>query len=290
MDILLALGGGGSRGNAHIGVLRALEREGFRIRAIAGTSAGGMAAAAYAAGHSPEALEAHMKGVDQRGFFGFHLGDAPALMKLDGIAQAMQELLGEKTFADLRIPCALTAVDLETGQEVVLSQGRVLDAVLATVAIPGVFPPKKWGDRSLLDGGVLDPVPVSVVRQISPQKNLPVVAVPLTHKPTEKTLLPPLGSKAAEVLLTRIARMKLAKALELFLRSVEIGMATITEMRLQLDQPDVIIRPQVGQIGYLDPVDVEEVVHLGEKAVESALPELYRAVSWRGKIARWVKS
>ncbi len=290
MDILLALGGGGSKGNAHIGVLRVLEREGFRIRAITGTSAGGMAASAYAAGHGPDVLEAFMSKVDQRSFFGIHLGDEPAIMGTDGIVKAMKELLGDQTFKDLKIPCALTAVNLDTHQEMVLREGRVVDAVMATIAIPGVFPPKKWGEYLLVDGGVMDPVPVSVVRDISPKKNLPVVAVTLTSTPTERGHLPALGPKAVEAVFTRIARLKVAQAFDIFLHSIEIGMSAITTMRFQLDQPDVIIRPDIGHIGYLDIVKVSEVVKLGEKATEAALPELRKALSLRGRFRRWRKN
>jgi len=287
MDILLALGGGGSKGNAHIGVLRVLEREGFRIRAIAGTSAGGMAALAYAAGHPPDVLEDYMTKIDQRTLFGLHLGDQPAIMGVDGILDSMKGLLGDRSFADLKIPCAVTAVNLDTCQEMVLKEGRVLDAVMATIAIPGVFPPKRWGQHLLVDGGVLNPVPVSVVREISPVKNLPVVAVTLTSSPTERGHLPPLGPKGAEVVFTRIARLKVAQAFEIFVHSIEIGMSAITQMRFQLDRPDVIIHPNVDNIGYLDQVKVTEVVRLGEIATEAALPELRKAVSWRGRFKRW---
>ncbi len=287
MDILLALGGGGSKGNAHIGVMKVLEREGFRVRAVAGTSAGGIAAAAYAAGFHPDVLEAHMAQVDQRSLFGFHLGDEPALMGVGGVRKVVQDFLGERTFADLKIPCALTAVDLDSGQELVLREGRVLDAVLATTAIPGIFPPKHWDERLLVDGGVLDPVPVSVVREISPVPNLPVVAVTLTSEPTERGHLPPLGPKAAEVILSRITRLKVAQAFEIFLRGIEIGMSSITEMRLAIDRPEVIVRPEVGKIGYLDPVFVPDVVKLGEQAMEAALPELRRAVGLVGRVSRW---
>lgn len=289
MDILLALGGGGIKGSAHIGVLRVLEREGFRIRAIAGTSAGGMAAAAYAAGHSPGVLEGFMSSVDQRSFFGFHFGEDPGLLGISGVAKAMGDLLGDRTFSELKIPCALTAVDLDTGQEMILSEGRVLDAVLATVAIPGIFPPKRWGDHLLVDGGVLDPVPVSVVREISPVKNLPVVAVTLTSSPPTRGHLPALGPKGTEVILNRIARLKVAKALEIFLHSIEIGTSSIAEIRLQLDRPDVIIRPGVAHIGYFDQVKVPEVVRLGETAAEAVLPELHKLASPRSRFLRLIK-
>lgn len=287
MDILLALGGGGSKGSAHIGVLRVLERQGFKIRAIAGTSAGGMAASVYAAGHPPDVIEAFMSRVDQRSFFGLPSRGEPAILGTQGILKAMKELLGDRTFQDLRIPCAVTAVNLDTHQELVLREGRVLDAVMATIAIPGVFPPMKWREHLLVDGGVLDPVPVSVVREISPVLNLPVVAVTLTSTPTERGHLPALGPKAVEAVFTRIARLKVAQAFEIFQHSIEIGMSAMTEMRFRIDQPEVIIRPDVRHIGYLDQVNVSEVVALGEIAAESVLPELRKAVSLGGRIKRW---
>lgn len=287
MDIVLALGGGGSKGNAHIGVLRVLEREGFRIRAIAGTSAGGMAASAYAAGYSPDELEEVMCKVDQRSLFGFHFGDEPSLLGVDGITRVMTDLLGDRTFSDLKLPCALVAVDLKSGKKVVLQEGRVIDAVMATIAIPGIFPPKKWGDYLLVDGGVLDPVPISVVREISPEKNLPVVAVTLTSAPTHSGLLPHIGPKAVEPILTRISRLRLSKAFEIFLHSIDIGISSITEMRLSIDAPDVLIQPDVSKIGYLDQVDVCNVVRLGEEAAEAMLPELKKVVGLGGRVRRW---
>jgi NTE family protein len=169
----------------------------------------------------------------------------------------------------------------------VLKEGKVLDAVMATIAIPGIFPPKRWGDHLLVDGGILNPVPVSVVRDISPLKNLPVVAVTLTSSPTERGHLPALGPKGAEVVFLRLSRLKVAQAFEIFVHSIEIGMSAITQMRFQIDQPDVIIRPDVGSIGYLEQVKVPDVVRMGEIAAEDALPELRKAVGWRGRFRRW---
>ncbi len=283
MDINLALGGGGSKGNAHIGVLRVLEREGFRVRAVAGTSAGGMAAAAYAAGYSPDELEAHMCQVDQGKLYSFHLSGEPSLLGIEGLRAALDELIGERTFDDLKIPCALTAVDLDQGHEVVLKEGCVMDALLATVALPGIYPAKKMDERLLVDGGVLDPVPVAVAREISPNPRLPVVAVVLSPTSITHGALP---SPQYNLIQKRISRMRVAKAFEIFMRSIEIGMFTIAELRLQIDAPEVIIRPKVSQIGYLDRVNVSEVVKLGEQAAELALPELKRAVGWRKRIKR----
>lgn len=147
MDITLALGGGGSKGYAHIGVIRALEKMGINIKAVTGTSAGGLAAAVYAAGNEPDEIIDLVSQIRQDNLYGFFKG--PGLLGTKGIRQAASQFLSEKTFSDLCIPCALTAVDLMRMEEVVMREGKVIDAVMATIAIPGIFPPKEWADLLL---------------------------------------------------------------------------------------------------------------------------------------------
>lgn len=270
MDITLALGGGGSRGNAHLGVLRALEKEGFRIKAVAGTSAGGMAAAVYAAGYAPQEVIDIFSKVDQDTLFSF--GNGRALLGVRGIVKAMTKFIDEETFEDLIMPCALTAVDIKDMQEVALREGRVLDAVMATIAIPGVFPPKKWGDRFLVDGGVLDPVPVQIARSLAP--DLPVVAVSLSPPPEKWKEISAPDIFSENPLLKPITRMRVAQAFDIFIRSVELMTHVLSEKRLELEQPDVLIRPDVVDVGILDRVDVIEIAARGDRAVEEALPKL----------------
>jgi NTE family protein len=286
MDISLALGGGGTRGNAHIGVLRVLEREGFRIRAVAGTSAGGLAAAFYAAGHSPDAIQERFSAVDQTKLFGRAPRDAPALLGLAGAHKILVESLGDRTFSSLRIPCAVTAVDVKQARQVILREGPLVEALLATIAIPGVFPPKEIGGRQLVDGGVLDPVPVSVVRLLAP--HLPVVAVTLIAPLDDPLhdLADLLPSSVPEQLVEQITRLRFAQVFTTFMDSLEILTRAVAEYRLKLDQPEVVIRPEVADIGLLSEADVGEVVRLGEQAAEAALPELRRAVNWGSRLGR----
>jgi NTE family protein len=286
MDISLALGGGGSRGHAHIGVLRCLEREGFRVRAVAGTSAGGIIAAMYAAGYTPDEMEARFAKMDQSKFFGRTSKDGPGLLGLSGAQKILEEFLGDRTFADLKIPCAVVAVDIKLAREVVLSKGRVVDAVMATVAVPGIFPPKEFDDHQLVDGGVLDPVPVSVARSLAPR--LPVVAVVLTPLVEQTGGLAhlPLPVPVPGSIVERLTRTRIAQAFNIFLNAVDTGGRMITELRLQVDRPEVVIRPDVDHIGLLDEVDVHEVVRSGEVAAEAVLPDLKRAVAWPRRFRR----
>lgn len=277
--IALVLGGGGAKGGAHIGVLRRLEEEGYHIAAIAGTSIGGLIGAIYAAGYSPDEIETIFSEVDQRKIYelGFH--SHPSLLGLGKVSQWLDKILGEKTFSDTRIPCALTASDLNCNCEVTLSTGSLKNAILATIAVPGVFPPYVMGEHYLVDGGVLNPVPVSVARALAPK--LPIVAVSLTMPllPNSSYHLPvSFPSLIPNKIARQITRLKLSQAMNIFIQSVDLGSRAITEFRLKYEPPDILIRPNVEEISLLDQIIVPDVARLGEEATEIALPELARVM------------
>ncbi|MBT3336315.1 MAG: hypothetical protein HN855_04540 [Anaerolineae bacterium] len=277
-EIAVALGGGGAKGNSHIGVLRRLEAEGYRIAAIAGTSIGGLIAAFYAAGYSPVEIENIFSEVDQSKLYELGLHAQPGLLGLGRVSAWLDEMLGEKTFADTRIPCALTAADLNCNCEVTLSSGRLKDAVLASIAVPGIFPPYKTEGRHLVDGGVLNPVPVSLARSLAPK--LPVIAVALSSPlvPTTHHLPMALPSVIPDSFIRRITRLNVAQAMNIFLQSVDMSNQAITELRLKIEPPDVLVRPAVSEIGLLDQVIVADIARLGEKATEAVLPDLERVM------------
>jgi NTE family protein len=288
-EITLALGGGGVKGFAHIGVLRVLEQEGFTIRAIAGTSAGGLVGSVYAAGYSPDEIEKGLTAIDQSKLYGRTPGDGPAMMGLSGVTQLLHELLGDKTFADTRMPFAVTAVDADSAELLAIRRGRLVDAVLATIAVPGVFPPRAWEGRTLIDGGILDPAPVSLARYLAP--GLPAAVVVLSP-PIEEWKNPTAPRLLASLpfLSTYLARLRVAQAFNIFLRSIDIAGAELTALKLRSYQPEAVIRPPVPHIGFLDPVDVQTVVRLGEIGARAALPELNRVLSWQGRIRRSFRS
>lgn len=286
MDITLALGGGGAKGNAHIGVLRRLEKEGYRVRSVAGTSFGGLVAVLYALGYSPKEIQAVFESVDQKTLYGRSSSDGPALLGLSGARQLLRRLIGEKTFNDTRIPCAVTAVDVDTGGEVVLNEGSLYHAVLATIALPGIFPVQHINGWNLVDGGVLNPVPVTVARMLSP--NLPVVAVVLNDpidKPVRGYNLP-IPSIVPRTIAERLSRISLAQSFDVFLRSVDISSRYVAHLRLQVDKPEVLVRPQVHHIELLDHVVIEDVAQLGEQALERVLPDIKRETAWMTRIGK----
>ena len=284
MDITLALGGGGAKGNSHIGVIRRLEKEGYKICSVAGTSFGGLVAILYASGLTPNEIEEIFTSTEQGSLYVRDSNDGPSLLGLAGVRKLLDELVGEKTFDDLKIPCAVTAVDAKTGNEVVISEGYLRDAVLATIALPGIFPTLHLNDWDLMDGGVLNPVPVTVARILSP--DLPIVAVVL-NDPLDipvRTYAIPTPSMMPKQISDRIHRLHVAQAFDIFMRAVDLSSRAVAHYRLQADAPDVIVRPHVHHLDLLDKVIVKDVAMLGEDAVEEVLPELKKATSWTSRM------
>lgn len=284
MEISLALGGGGAKGSAHIGVLQVLAREGVDIRAIAGTSIGGLIGAAYLSGISPSEMLQRFIELDQGVLFGRTRSEEPALLGLGKVEEILDDLLGDRTFEDLSYPIALTSVDLKTGRPVILDQGKLVDAAMAAIAIPGVFPARKWADYELTDGGLINPVPVNIARALAP--GLPVVAVVLTQRPAHQREHADGGSYHPLPVLQKLNRWRLAQAFNNFIRSVDISQRLLAELRLEVDNPEVIIRPDVSHIGLLDWVEVSEVVQLGEQAADLAMPDIKSAASTLGRLSR----
>ncbi len=290
MEISLALGGGGVRGVAHIGVIRALENHGFTIKAIAGTSAGGLVGAVYAAGFSTEKIEKTVRELEKNRSFNRKPEDKPSLLGLSGVTETLSELLNDRTFNELKIPFAATAVSLHSGKEIILIKGKVLDAVLATIAIPGVFPSQEIGGRILADGGVLDPVPVQVARWMRP--DLPVVAVMLHKLPEnctmDDTTLPiPIPGPASIV--EQLTKLRPVQAFKIFARSIEIATEQLTELGMALYKPEVIIAPKVGHIGLLQNINPKALIDEGVTATEATLSEIKEEANWMRKIQRKMK-
>lgn len=286
MDISLALGGGGSKGNSHIGVLRLLEQEGFRVRAIAGSSFGGMVACFYAAGFRPTQIEEIFSSVDQTRLYDRTREESSSLLGLSRVAKWLNNTLGGRTFDDLVIPCAVTAVDLRTSREIVLQKGLLRDAILATIAVPGIFPPFSVDDFDLIDGALLNPVPVALARSLAP--SLPVVAVSLATplgKPPRSVPIP-LMNNLPSPLISTLSNLRVTKAFNVFVHSTDISNRALTELRFQIEKPDVVINPEVDAIGILDRVDVREIAKLGEMAARAKLPELKRVASWTTRLQR----
>lgn len=289
--ISLALGGGGTKGFAHIGVIRQLEKEGFEIDAIAGTSAGGIVGALYAFGISVNEiikLSSRLKFTD---IFQRSSDDAPSLLGLGGLYKELENTFGDSTFDDLKIKFAAVSVDTVSGTPIIMNEGKIVDAVKATTAVPGIFPAMKFGDLNLVDGGVLDPVPVSTARWLNP--DLPVVAVnlipPLDRWPeTPRMDIPPFVP-IPQFIIDQLNQFRLGQAMHVFINSMEIMMNMVTELRIKVDKPDILIRPDVFNYTMFSKVEVDTMVKIGEDAVKRHADELTKMFGIANRASRWLR-
>ncbi|MCD6541031.1 patatin-like phospholipase family protein [Candidatus Bipolaricaulota bacterium] len=176
----MALASGGARGSAHVGVLKVLEREGIEVSAIAGSSIGSMVGGAYAAGVSVERIEQEWLNTNLPKVVRSFLPTFPRAGLSSGgeLRKYLKSMFGDLRIEDLEIPFAAVACDLDTGETVVLREGPLVDALRASTAIPGIFFPVRWGRRILVDGGLVEPLPVRVCRELGAEIVIGVDIVP----------------------------------------------------------------------------------------------------------------
>ncbi|HOG46118.1 MAG TPA: patatin-like phospholipase family protein [Anaerolineae bacterium] len=275
----LALGGGGVRGGAHIGLLKVLDREGIEVGCIAGTSAGGLVGGLYAAGLPAVEIEALL------------LSLAPAaLVELDRsgwsllgttrLVAALRERIGDERIEALPRPFAAVAVDLRTCREVLLAAGPLLRAIQATIAIPGVFCPVARDGALLVDGGVLNNVPVDVARKLGARQ---VLAVHLGRLPSDA---PPeiagdgpvfgrLPATLPRLLDRALCLSGRRRAMDVAGRSIGILTAALCAARLRECPPDLLLRPALA-MGALDLERLPEAIAAGERLAEAHLDEICR--------------
>jgi NTE family protein len=273
----LVLSGGGARGLAHIGVLKVLERENIPVHVLAGTSMGGLVASAYACGFSAEDLEQHALYVCQSRQL-IKLMDVSAarrgLLEGNRVKAHLAEWLGEnRSFEDLVYPLSLNAVDLNTGKEVVFTSGPLLPALFATIAFPGVFAPIQFNNRILVDGGVLDNLPLANARSLGADK---IIAVDVQVDPTR-------GNRPQSFPLPlQLPRPLLPPEFILdFYWSLLIMLQDRTQRQVQAVQPEVLIQPElpVDFDMFLSFPKVKQIIEYGEQAAMDALPRIRELIT-----------
>lgn len=254
----LALGGGAARGLAHIGVLDVLEREGIPIDMIAGTSMGAVVGAIYARTRDIKSIRelAITFGSQRVKYFSDFTIPRTGLLQGHRIENELSTIIGANTvFNDLHIPFSCVAVDIDNGEEVVIKDGTVWQAVRASSSIPVVFTLAKWRDRYLVDGGLLNPVPVSAVRDMGADFVIAVNVLPYKstgdkRKPNVLTVM----MKALYIMDSRFIDASLSGA-------------------------DTVILPDVTHIAFTDFQRAEECIEKGVTATEKCIPEIKKKLS-----------
>jgi len=281
----LALGGGAARGWAHIGVIRALAREGIAPEVVCGTSIGALVGAAYAAGEI-ERLDQWVQQLDWAGVMS--LMDwriNGGLMKGTKLVDFFRAKFEDRGIERLLRPFGCVATELTTGREVWLREGSVIDAVRASLALPGLFTPVVHDGRLLVDGGLVNPVPVSLCRALGADL---VIAVDLgwdligrRAKPPELEGVEPGAARNAliDAVFGRFRQRSLDPAespslTDVVLTSLNIMQVRIAQSRLAGEPPDVLIRPHLAGIVAMDFHRGAVAAAEGERAAAGGIEQL----------------
>jgi NTE family protein len=261
--IAVVLGGGGSRGLAHIGVLKVLEEEGIPIDYLVGTSMGGIIGSLYASGIRPDMLAERMREMQGTNLFSMKLFSARA--RQQSIHDQLAPVLKDKTFADLQIPLTLMAVDMAHGTEVAIREGELMPALLATSAVPAVFPPVKHLGRMLADGGVIDSLATHAAYEMGAERVIAVDVYPrLDHDvPWVEPLSAIMGFRLPTLIKGNVPSMSAA-----MWRSVRVMAWHLHASRLEDYPAHILLRPEVHDYGSLDFKDIEGPIEAGYNEAE----------------------
>ncbi len=300
----LVLGSGAARGYAHIGVLQALTARGLTPDVVVGTSMGALVGGCYAT-DSLDALESWARSLNMRRIIGYldvRFGGS-GLIAGGRLAKELHESIGATLIEDLPVRFAAIATEVGTGHEIWLTRGSLSLALRASYALPGVFPPVHVGKRWLVDGALVNPVPVSAARALGARV---VIAVNLdadrfgrgatiASHGADAGDTPPFAPPAATS--NGLARLRSMLGIERHLKreliagsarpsfstvmieSFNIMQDRLTRMRLAGDPPDVHITPRIGHIGWLDFHRAAEAIEVGRAAAEKALDSISETIA-----------
>ena len=285
----LALGSGSSRGWSHIGIINELSKLGIRPDIICGTSVGAMVGAAYVTGNIKklETWARSLTKLDVARFLNINAA-MTGFVNTEKFHDYLNETVAgnDDNIEDLSAVYAAVATDLETGREVWLSKGSLIQAVWASMALPGLFPAIRYDDSWLIDGGLVNPVPVSTCRALGADI---VIAVNLNGDIVGKHFEKP-GKNAKESVSGKITglvkeytRLSFFEAkndeqppgmLNAIAASINITQDRITRSRMAGDPPDIVFSPKLADIGLLELYRAEEAIAEGEKCVQRQMSEL----------------
>lgn len=273
MKIGLALGGGGARGAAHIGILKGLDRLGVQPNVITGTSIGALVGALVAAGLQPDDLKSFFQKVSLGQMYSLP-GSAPGLSSPTKIEKLLEDTIGRITFADLQIPLAVVATDLIGRKVVVLDEGDVVTAVLASIAIPIIFPPVELHGMALVDGGLLNNLPFDIARARGAHF---VIAVDLSNSAPYGTPSEPAPASSG-IIERALALTQRQRTWQVLSAVTDIITTQSFNARMAIARPDILLRPNISTIGIFDFHRLDEGITVGETAVQAAEAQIQNLI------------
>ncbi|HEZ2759117.1 TPA: patatin-like phospholipase family protein [Neisseria meningitidis] len=249
----LALGGGASKGFAHVGIIKVLKENGIPVKVVTGTSAGSIVGSLFASGMSPDRLELEAEILGKTDLVDLTLSTS-GFIKGEKLQNYINRKVGGRQIQQFPIKFAAVATDFETGKAVAFNQGNAGQAVRASAAIPNVFQPVIIGRHTYVDGGLSQPVPVSAARR---QGANFVIAVDISARP---------GKNISQGFFSYLDQT--------------LNVMSVSALQNELGQADVVIKPQVLDLGAVGGFDQKKrAIQLGEEAARAALPEIKRKLA-----------
>ena len=251
--VALALGGGASKGFAHIGIIKVLKENNIPIKIVTGTSAGSIVGSMYASGMSPDRLELEAEILGKTDLVDLTLSTS-GFIKGEKLQNYINRKVGNRPMQQFPIKFAAVATDFESGKPVVFNVGNAGQAVRASASIPNVFQPVVIGNRKYVDGGLSQPVPVSAAKKLGANF---IIAVDISARPAKNV----------------------SQGMFSYLDQT-INVMSQTALRQELGQANVVIKPQVLELGSVGGFDQKQrAIQLGEQAARAALPEIKRKLA-----------
>lgn len=306
----LALGAGAARGWGHIGIIKELARLGITPHVVCGSSAGALVGAAYVTGNL-DRLETWLRKLRRIDIF--RLMDARltggGFIQGQRLMQVLGKPLGDARIEDLPIPFAAVATELETGRERWLRDGPLLDAVRASIAVPGLFAPARWQNTWLVDGGLVNPVPVSVCRALGADVVIGVnvnggLMSQFAHNLQEKQQHNGNGGTVGKLFAKLNTRFKFALPalmagsenrareapgmFDVLTASANIAQERITRARLAGEPPDILLTPRLARIRLMEFDRAEEAIDEGVMCVQRSKDQLLRLA--KGEYTEYLES
>lgn len=251
--VALALGGGASKGFAHIGIIKVLKENNIPIKIVTGTSAGSIVGSMYASGMSPDRLELEAEILGKTDLVDLTLSTS-GFIKGEKLQNYINRKVGNRPMQQFPIKFAAVATDFESGKPVVFNVGNAGQAVRASASIPNVFQPVVIGNRKYVDGGLSQPVPVSAAKKMGANF---IIAVDISARPAKNV----------------------SQGMFSYLDQT-FNVMSQTALRQELGQANVVIKPQVLELGSVGGFDQKQrAIQLGEQAARAALPEIKRKLA-----------
>lgn len=297
----LALSGGAARGLSHVGVLEVIEGLGVKPDAVAGTSMGAIVGAFYCSGITLEEIKSYVKSMNWKSFLLFSdiVLSRTGIINGKKVEEVLKKFLGDRTFSSCRIPFCCVAVDLVKGEKVILSEGKLVDAVRASISIPGFFSTICIDGRILVDGGLIEPLPTEAIRTMD--TNFTIASSVKFERDRNKYIkflpgdincykddngsLSDVPENTSKTTGNKIFKVK--KKTEPLRESPEVLSVkrvldtsfNIMHRELVKDyikKADIVIEPEVGDFGFFDLMHGSQIIQRGREAAREKIPEIKR--------------